>query len=163
LAIAQPVEASPLAGGGRCLLWPRLRKDAVGWDDPSPAQRSDAKRGKKWKLAQLLDHFPAEMVSLHLYGKLVTVKAVCREIWLRDIDRKVKVVVIEGIKKPIILVSTDLALAIAQIIETYGARFTIEIAIRDLKGHFGLADYQCYRQGRYQCLAAASTQGGLAD
>jgi hypothetical protein len=122
----------------------RLRRDAVGWDDPSPDQRSDAKRGKKWKLAQLLDHFPVEMVSVHLYGKLVTVKAVCREVWLRDIDRKVKVVVIEGIKEPVILISTDLALTIAQIIEIYGARFTIEIAIRDLKVHFGLADYQCY-------------------
>jgi hypothetical protein len=123
----------------------RLRKDAVGWDDPSPNQRSDAKRGKKWKLAQVLDCFPSEMVSVHLYGKLVTVKAVCHEVWLRDIDRKVKVVVIEGIKEPIILISTDLALAIAQIIETYGARFTVEVAIRDLRGHFGLADYQCYR------------------
>ena len=31
-----------------------------------------------------------------------------------------------------------------QIIEIYGARFVIELAIRDLKEHFGLADYQCY-------------------
>ena len=31
-----------------------------------------------------------------------------------------------------------------QIIEIYGARFVIELAIRDLKGYFGLADYQCY-------------------
>ena len=122
----------------------RLRKDAVGWDDPSPEQRSDAKRGKKWKLARLLDHFPAERVTVHLYGKLVTVKAVCREVWLRDINRKIKVVVIEGVKEPIILLSTDLALTMAQIIEIYGARFTIEIAIRDMKGHFGLAHYQCY-------------------
>lgn len=123
----------------------RLRKDAVGWDDPSPDQRSDAKRGRKWKLAQLLAQFPAQTVTVRLYGKLVTVKAVCREIWLRDIDRKIKVVVIEGIKEPILLLSTDLTLTIAQIIEIYGARFTIEIAIRDLKGYFGLADYQCYR------------------
>jgi hypothetical protein len=64
---------------------------------------------------------------------------------LRDIDRKVKVVVVEGLKKPIILVSTDLALTMTQVIEIYGARFTIEIAIRDLKEHFGLADYQCYQ------------------
>lgn len=64
---------------------------------------------------------------------------------LGDIERKIKVVVIEGLKEPIILVSTDLALSIAQIIEIYGARFTIEIAIRDLKEHFGLANYQCYR------------------
>jgi hypothetical protein len=123
----------------------RLRKDAVGWDDPSSEQRSDAKRGKKWKLAQLLDHLPAETASVHLYGQLIKVRAVCREVWLRDINRKLKVVVVEGLKEPILLLSTDLALSIAQIIEIYGARFTIEIAIRDLKGHFGLADYQCYR------------------
>ncbi len=30
-----------------------------------------------------------------------------------------------------------------QIIEIYGARFSIELAIRDLKQHFGLAHYQC--------------------
>jgi len=121
----------------------RLRHDAVGWDDPSSDQRSDARRGKKWKLAQLLDHLPAELVTVHLYGKLVTVKAVWREVWLRDISQKVKVVVVEGLKEPILLVSTDLSLTMAPIIEIFGARFTIEIAIRDLKEYFGLAAYQC--------------------
>lgn len=122
----------------------RLRRDAVGWDAPTPNQRSDAKRGKKWKLAQLLTALPTELVSVHLYGELVTVRAVCREVWLRDISQKVKVVVIEGLKEPIILFATDLTLSLAQIIEIYGARFTIELTIRDLKEHFGLADYQCY-------------------
>jgi len=44
----------------------------------------------------------------------------------------------------ILLVSTDLSLTMAQIIEIFGTRFTIEIAIRDLKEYFGLAAYQCY-------------------
>lgn len=122
----------------------RLRKDAVGWEDPTPDQRSDAKRGRRWKLAQLLTALPGEWVSVHLYGQLVTVRAVCREVWLRDIRQKVKVVVVEGLKEPIILFTTDLALSMAQVIEIYGARFTIELAIRDLKTYFGLADYQCY-------------------
>jgi len=122
----------------------RLRKDAVGWDDPTPDQRSDAKRGHQWKLAQLLAALPTELVSVRLYGQVVTVCAVYREVWLRDISQKVKVVVIEGLKEPIILFATDLTLSPAQIIELYGARFTIELAIRDLKEHFGLADYQCY-------------------
>ena len=122
----------------------RLRHDAVGWDDPSSDQRSDAKRGQHWKLAQLLTHLPVEAVEVQLYGQLVKVQAVCREVWLRDFSHKVKVIVLEGIKAPILLFSTDLTLATAQIIEIYGARFVIELAIRDLKGHFGLADYQCY-------------------
>ena len=41
-----------------------------------------------------------------------------------------------------ILVSTDLSLTAAQIIEIYAARFSLEIAIRDLKQHFGFEDYQ---------------------
>ena len=122
----------------------RLRKDAVGWDDPTPDQRADAKRGRQWKLAQFLTALPTQLVSVHLYGELVTVRAVCREVWLRDLHQKVKVVVIEGLKEAVLLFSTDLTLSMAQIIEIYGARFTIELAIRDLKEHFGLADYQCY-------------------
>lgn len=122
----------------------RLRHDAVGWDPPSPDQRSDAKRGRHWKLADLFTALPLEMVEVQLYGQLVQVQAVCREVWLRDFSHLVKVVVVEGIKEPILLFSTDLSLSMAQIIEIYGARFTVELAIRDLKGHFGLADYQCY-------------------
>ena len=122
----------------------KLRHDAVGWDDPGSEQRADAKRGRKWKLAHLLTHLPVEAVEVHLYGKIVTVHAVCRKVWLRDFNQKVKVVVIESRKKPVILFATDLSLSMIQIIEIYGARFVIEIAIRDLKSHFGLADYQCY-------------------
>lgn len=122
----------------------RLRKDAVGWDDPSPDQRSDAKRGQKWTLATLLDHFPAETLTVHLYGEQVKVRAVSRILWLRNVSRKVKVVVVESSGRPVILLSTDLTLSMAQIIEIYGSRVTIELAIRDLKNHFGLGDYQCY-------------------
>jgi hypothetical protein len=46
----------------------RLRKDAVGWDDPTPDQRADAKRGRPWRLAKLLTALPAQTVSVHLYG-----------------------------------------------------------------------------------------------
>jgi hypothetical protein len=53
-------------------------------------------------------------------------------------------VVVEGLKKPGILFATDLTLSMAQSIEIYGSRCTIELAIRDWKAHFGLADYQCY-------------------
>lgn len=122
----------------------RLRHDAVGWDPPSPDQRCDAKRGRPWKLAQLFTALPVEVVEVHLYGHLIKVRAVWREVWLRDFSHTVKVVVLEGVKEPILLFSTDLSLSMTQIIEIYGARFTIELAIRDLKGHFGLADYQCY-------------------
>lgn len=122
----------------------RLRKDAVGWDNPTAEQRSDAKRGQKWKLAQLLDHEVPQAVTAYVYGHRVTVQAVARIVWLRNVTHQVKVVVLAGIKEPIILVTTDVSLTCAQIIECYAARFTIELAIRDLKQYFGLGDYQCY-------------------
>lgn len=97
----------------------KLRCDAVGWDDPTPDQRSDAKRGKKWKLVHLLDHFPAQILTVHLYGETVEVRAVSRILQLRNFTHKVKVVVTEGAKGPVILMSTDLSLSAAQIIEIY--------------------------------------------
>jgi len=125
----------------------RLRKDAVGWDDPAPrppgTRGRPPKYGRKWTLASLLTAQTPSRERLILYGKLTEVVCVVRDVWLRDVAQKVRVVVLEGVKEPILLVSTDLTLSALQIIEIYGARFSIELTIRDLKQHFGLGDYQC--------------------
>jgi len=125
----------------------RLRKDAVGWDDPEPAPSGKRGRkpryGRKWTLARLLTGETPTRDRLSLYGKLTEVVFVVRDVWLRDVAQKVRVVVLEGTTEPCILVSTDLTLSALQIIEIYGARFSIELTIRDLKQHFGLGDYQC--------------------
>jgi len=122
----------------------RLRKNAVGWDDaPEYSGRGrPRKKGKQWKLAELLKAFNPEFINVHIYGKDRQVAAVTRDVWMRNIPKKVRVVVIEGIKEPVILVCTDLSLTTAQIIEIYAARFSLEIAIRDLKQHFSFGDYQ---------------------
>lgn len=125
----------------------RLRKDAVGWDDPEPQPPSKRGRkpryGRQWPLASLLTAEPPTRERLTLYGKLTEVVFVVRDVWLREVAQKVRGVVLEGAKEPILLVSTDLALSALQIIELYGARFSIELTIRDLKQYFGLGDYQC--------------------
>jgi hypothetical protein len=125
----------------------RLRKDAVGWDDPAPPPPNKRGRkprsGHKWPLATLLTAETPTRERLTLYGKLTEVVFVVRDVWLRDVAQKVRVVVLEGSKEPLLLVSTDLSLSALQIIELYGARFSIELTIRDLKQHFGLGDYQC--------------------
>ena len=125
----------------------RLRKDAVGWDDPAPRPSGTRGRkprhGRKWTLASLLSAQTPTRERLPLYGTLTEVGFVVRDVWLRDVAQKVRVVVLEGAKEPLILVSTDLALSALQIIDLYGARFSIELTRRDLKQHFGLGDYQC--------------------
>ena len=125
----------------------RLRKDAVGWDDPEPRPPGRRGRqphyGRKWTLATLLTAETPARERLTLYGKLTEVVFVVRDVWLRNVAQKVRVVVLAGAKEPIILVCTDLTLSALQIIELYGARCSIELTIRDLKQHFGLGDYQC--------------------
>jgi len=123
----------------------RWRKDGVGWDDPEPysGRGRPRKYGKQWKLTELLKSFSPQRIKVNIYGKIALVDVVVRDMGLRNISQKIRVVVVEGLRETIILVSTDLTLTPAQIIETYSSRFSIEIAIRDLKQHFGFGDYQC--------------------
>lgn len=121
----------------------RLRWDAVGWDDPHYGGRGrPPKKGRKWKLATLLDHLPHQQIVVSLYGERVTVTAVVKDLWLRDVCRRVRVVVIEAAGRPILLMSTSLSLCAKEIIEIYGARFSLETAIRELKQQMGFCDYQ---------------------
>lgn len=150
----------------------RMRKDAVGWDDPEPEPpRPDGKKkrgpkptkpqkGKKWKIASLLKAFPRQSVSVETYGQRRTLQVVTRELWIKDVLlQKVRVVVVETLAEPLILLSTDLTLSAQQIIEIYAMRFPLELAIRDLKQHFGLGHYQCtgfLAMGRFVGLALVS-------
>jgi hypothetical protein len=85
------------------------------------------KYGIEHKLANLLKTSTPQLITIYTYGKLVRVAAVTRDMWLRDIHQRIRVVVVEGIHEPIILISTDLTLSAAEIIEIYGSRFSIEL------------------------------------
>jgi len=134
---------NPLLKAGVHLI-SRLRWDAVGWDDPPPykGRGRPPKKGEKWKLADLIKIFPPKQIQIKLYGKIHQIRYVVRDVWLRDVAKKVRVVVIQSRGNPILLLSTDLTLTPVQIITIYSSRFTLEIAIRDLKGHFGIGAYQ---------------------
>ena len=135
---------SPLVTEGIHVIT-RLRKDAVAWDERIENEsRKSVKLAGKWKLTHLLKQFQPQLLWVKVYGKSTQVEAVEREVYLRGFQPKVKVVVVQGVKEPIIFLSTDLTLTAIQIIEIYGCRFSIELAIRDLKQQFGLGNYQCY-------------------
>jgi len=121
----------------------RLRWDAVGFDDPHYCGRGRPPvRGKKWKLAHLCDRFPTQSVMVELYGRTRSITYVMREVWLRDVQKRIKVVVIKTQGRPIILASSAPGLTAGEIIAIYGGRFSLELAIRDLKQHFGFCHYQ---------------------
>jgi hypothetical protein len=140
---------NPLAAEGLGVI-SRLRKDAVGWDDPAPVvgkrpRGRPRKKGRGWKLATLLQVAPITELTVLIYGKAERVQVVWRDMWLRDVTPKVRVVVVATTRAPILLVSTDLTLPPAAIIELYAARFPMELSLRDLKQYLGLGDYQCQR------------------
>ncbi|WHH57920.1 transposase [Petroclostridium sp. X23] len=59
------------------------------------------------------------------------------------LSKKVRTVVLHTNKgKLMALISTDTTLTAAQIIEIYGSRFSIELAIRDVKQYLGFGEYQ---------------------
>lgn len=135
----------------------RMRKDAVGWDDPiieldsetasgnkrRGRKRKHPEKGKEWKIANLINCLPIETVSVFIYGKIQSLDIVTRDVWIRDVlSQKIRVVVIKNRKEPIILLSTDTALSPVEIIEMYALRFPLELSIRDLKQHFGFGNYQ---------------------
>src|SRR6266850_1429835 len=138
---------NPLVAEGITVI-SRSRKDAVGWDDPAPVEGKrprgrPRKKGRVWKLATLVRTEPLTELTVTIYGKQKRVQVVWREVWLRDVTCKVRVVVIATTGEPILLVSTDLTLPPAAIIELYAARFPLELTLRDLKQYLGLGDYQC--------------------
>jgi hypothetical protein len=139
---------NPLVAQGITVI-SRLRKDAVGWDDPDPVvgkrpRGRSRKKGQTWKLATLLRTEPVTTLTVTSYGEEETVQGVWREVWLRDVACKVRVVVIATQGEPLLLVSTDITLPPAVIIQLYAARFPLELSLRDLKQYGGLGDYQCY-------------------
>jgi hypothetical protein len=122
--VAKACMFTPLLELGITVLT-RLRHDAVGWDDPVYCGRGcPPERGKKWKFAELWTEEPHETVTAHLYGKLVEVSVVVRDVWLRDVSEKVRVIVVKGVQRPILLACTDLSMTASQILELYAARFS---------------------------------------
>jgi hypothetical protein len=119
----------------------------VGWDDPLPVvgkrpRGRPCTKGWAWKLATLL-RVAALTELVVIYGKEERRRVVWREVGLRDVTCKVRVVVI-ATHEPILLVSTDLTLPAAVILQLYAARFPLELSLRALKQYGGLGDDQCY-------------------
>lgn len=135
----------------------RLRNDAVGFWEIGHNRRT--------KLAGWLDKFPRQRANVTIYGKKRSISFVSGDLFLRHVSRKVRVVVIATAKQPLILMTTAGSLTPMQLVEIYAARFTIELTIRDLKQHLGLAQYQSTTTLAFcrflQLVCCANTLGQL--
>jgi hypothetical protein len=125
----------------------RLRSNGVGEFDPDPKDQKvrgrKLKHGKEVKVTSLWKTHEHQTVKVTLYGKEETFEVVVEDLWMLELSKKVRTVVFKGKGgKLISLISTDLSLTATQIIEIYGSRFSVEIAIRDIKQHLGFEEYQ---------------------
>lgn len=136
--------------GERIHLLSRLRVNAVLYAPPAPRhgpqrcgrpRKYGARLGSASDLAESM-HAHASVYTIPLYGKLREIKACSRLCMLKTLKCPVRVVWVYRNTQWIALVTTDLTLSVAQIIEYYGARWKIEAGFKEIKQEIGSAQSQ---------------------
>lgn len=127
----------------------RMRWDAVCFSLLPPRRKGSRgphpKNPESVKIRDLLKTEPLQTWSVWLYGQQVEVQGVEVIRKIRDLDKLVKLVVVDTeSSRPLILLSLDIDMTSPDIIERYGARFSIELFIRECKSEMGMSQYQCY-------------------
>ena len=127
----------------------RMRWDAVCFALYPPKRQGTRgphpKLPESRKIRDLLKIESRRQWEVFLYGHSVPIEGVVVIRKIRDFEKMVKLVVVDtGSSRPLILLSLDIHRTPEEIIERYGARFSIEIFIRECKSEFGLSQYQCY-------------------
>ena len=141
----QPLRA---ALGPRAHLLSRLRVSSVLYDipvatpgRPGRPRRYGARLGNATQLAAT-GRAGARTQTIKLYGAMREVVAVDRLAMLKTLRCRVHVVWVFRKTQWIALVTTDLTLTVAQIVEYYGARWKIEAGFREIKQEIGSAETQ---------------------
>jgi len=134
--------------GPRAHLLSRLRVNTVLYDLPAATagvpgrpRKYGARLGNTATLAATL-RAEAHAYTLNLYGGVREVMAVERLVMLKTLRCQVRVVWVFRKTQWIALVTTDLALTVAQIVEYYGARWKMEAGFREIKQEIGSAETQ---------------------
>ena len=134
--------------GARAHLLSRLRSNAALYELPTPTpgrpgrpRKYGVRAGTAAQLATTLEA-QAQRYTLHLYGRMREVVAVERQVMLKTLRCPVRVVWVFRRTQWVALVTTDLTLSLAQIVEYYGARWKIEAGFREIKQEIGSAETQ---------------------
>jgi hypothetical protein len=137
----------------------RLPSNAVVYELPAAPEPGSRRRGAPRRygekrnlrtFAQRALESPAR--TLALYGQAWRVHLHSQRVRSRQLGEILLVTVIRAGKdgkrsRPTYLFSTDLSLSAEETVALYAARFTVELAIRDLKNQFGLGHCQARRAG----------------
>jgi hypothetical protein len=144
--LAVPLRA---ALGARVHLLSRLRVNAALYDlapTPPPGTRGrprkyGARLGNAAALAEAM-RANAKPYTLHVYSGQREVLAAERVVMLKTLRCPVRVVWVYRRRQWLALMTTDLTLSVAQIVEFYSARWKIESGFREIKQEIGSAHTQ---------------------
>ena len=136
--------------GDRFQLLSRLRSNVVLYAQPGTVQ--SGRRGRRSKYGKRLGAVSDMAASFRqramtyrvdLYGQQRDVLAYTDIVMLRTLKCPVRVVWVFRKTQWVALFTTDLDLAVVQVIEYYGARWKIESAFKELKQDIGSRTCQC--------------------
>jgi hypothetical protein len=134
--------------GERVDLLARLRVNAALYARPTPApgkagrpRKYGARLGNAADLAARLRP-QAQTYTLHVYGAVREVLAAEQVVMLKTLRCPVRVVWVYRKAQWVALMTTDLTLSVAQIVEYYSARWKIEAGFREIKQEIGSAETQ---------------------
>jgi hypothetical protein len=135
-------------GKGSLHIVTKAKMNAVAYEKPAPKKPGRGrppKKGEMLKLAQLFQTRAADFqtAAVTLYGKEESVSFLCLDLlWGQGLYQELRFVLVRHGDRLAILVSTDLSLTAAEIIELYGYRFKIECTFREMKQVIGAFGYR---------------------
>lgn len=135
-------------GNGSMHIVTKAKMNAVAYEKPAPKKSGPGrppKKGKMLKLAELFQTRAADFqtATVTLYGKEEIVSFLCLDLlWGQGLYQKLRFVLVRHGDRLAILVSTDLSLTAAEIVELYGYRFKIECTFREMKQVIGAFGYR---------------------
>jgi len=134
--------------GGRANLLSRLRVNAALYaiaeavaGRPGRPRKYGGRLGNAADLAAVMRE-QARTYTVHVYGALREVVAAERIVMLKTLRCRVRVVWVYRKSQWVALVTTDLDLSVAQVIEFYAARWKIEAGFREIKQEIGSSHTQ---------------------
>jgi len=121
----------------------RTKSNSVAYRDPiqpdKPKAGRPAKYGEKVNLKSMFDDKTVtfESTKLIIYGKVKEVQYLCRDLFWKPTERKIRFVWVKIGTSTIVLMSSDRKLPACDIISLYAYRFKIEAGFDDQKNDMG--------------------------
>lgn len=135
-------------GDGFVHIITKAKMNAIAYEKPAsrkPGRGRPPKKGKRLKLSELFQMRATDFqtATVTLYGKEETVSFLRLDLlWGLGLYQELRFVLVRHGDRLAILVSTDLSLTAAEIIELYGYRFKIECTFREMKQVIGAFGYR---------------------